>query len=334
MQQVPGTRSAFAERGVSGYYVDIDIDRTATARYGLNAGDVHDAIMATVGGLDAAQTVEGRERYAVNVRYPRELRDNVDTLITIPNQRHYRTARAAPDGYTLVVSGVASHVVVTALSKVPYDPIKDFRPIVLSARTPLSFVGANSLPAKSVSELVALAKAKPGALDFASTGVGSASHLAGELFNQRAGVDIVHIPYKGGGPAMTDLLGGRVSTYYSTHSTAGPHIETGKLRAIAVTGAKRSTFLPNVPTIAESGFPGFEASNWYAFVTSAKVPAPILERWNKELVKALSAPDVKEQLAKHFLEPSPGTREELAAYIKQEYDNWGRVVKKANIQAN
>ena len=177
-------------------------------------------------------------------------------------------------------------------------------------------------------------KQKPGSLDYASTGVGSASHLAGELFNQRAGVDIVHIPYKGGGPAMTDLLGGRVSTYYSTHSTAGPHIETGKLHALAVTGAKRSSFLPNVPTIAESGFPGFEASNWYAFVTSSKVPQPILDRWNKELVKALNAPDVKEQLAKHFLEPSPGTREELAAYIKQEYDNWGRVVKKANIQAN
>jgi tripartite-type tricarboxylate transporter receptor subunit TctC len=164
--------------------------------------------------------------------------------------------------------------------------------------------------------------------------VGSASHLAGELFNQRAGVDIVHIPYKGGGPAMTDLLGGRVSTYYSTHSTAGPHIETGKLRAIAVTGAKRSTFLPSVPTIAESGFPGFEASNWYAFVTSAKVPAPILDKLNAELVKVLNDPSVKEQLAKHFLEPNPGSRDDLAKYIRKEYDTWGKVVKAAGISAN
>jgi tripartite-type tricarboxylate transporter receptor subunit TctC len=190
------------------------------------------------------------------------------------------------------------------------------------------------VPARTLAEFVALAKAKPGSLDYASTGVGSASHLAGELFNQRAGVDIVHVPYKGGGPAMTDLLGGRVTAYYSTHSTAGPHIETGKLRALAVTGLKRSPFLPTVPTIAESGYPGFEADNWYAFVTTSKMPVALQERWNKELVKALSAPDVKEQLAKHFFEPNPTTREELGKYIRSEYDTWGRVVKKAGITAN
>jgi len=272
----------------------------------------------------------------------KKLSENLGQSVVVENRPgaggnivHQQMAVAAPDGYTILLGSVGPLAVAPHLvAKLPYDPLKDLAPLTMAVNFPNVLVVHAGVPAKNLAEYIALAKAKPGSLDYASTGVGSASHLAGELFNQRAGVDIVHIPYKGGGPAMTDLLGGRVSTYYSTHSTAGPHIETGKLRALAVTGAKRSTFLPNVPTIAESGFPGFEASNWYAFVTSAKVPPPILERWNKELVKALNAPDVKEQLAKHFLEPSPGTREELAAYIRQEYDNWGRVVKKANIQAN
>ena len=272
----------------------------------------------------------------------KKLSENLGVSVVVENKPgaggnivHHQMATANPDGYTILLGSVGPLSVAPHLvAKLPYDPLKDLAPLTMAVNFPNVLVVHAGVPAKSLAEYIALAKSKPGGLDYASTGVGSASHLAGELFNQRAGVDIVHIPYKGGGPAMTDLLGGRVSTYYSTHSTAGPHIETGKLRPLAVTGAKRSSFLPNVPTIAESGFPGFEASNWYAFVTSAKVPAPILERWNKELVKALTAPDVKEQLAKHFLEPAPGTREELAAYIKQEYDNWGRVVKKANIQAN
>ncbi len=272
----------------------------------------------------------------------KKLSENLGQSVIVENRPgaggnivHQQMAAAAPDGYTILLGSVGPLAVAPHLvAKLPYDPLKDLAPLTMAVNFPNVLVVHAGVPAKNLAEYIALAKAKPGSLDYASTGVGSASHLAGELFNQRAGVDIVHIPYKGGGPAMTDLLGGRVSTYYSTHSTAGPHIETGKLRALAVTGARRSPFLPNVPTIAESGFPGFEASNWYAFVTSAKVPVPILERWNRELVKALNAPDVKEQLAKHFLEPSPGTREELAAYIRQEYDNWGRVVKKANIQAN
>lgn len=272
----------------------------------------------------------------------KKLSENLGQPVVVENKPgaggnivHHQMAAANPDGYTILLGSVGPLAVAPHLvAKLPYDPLKDLAPLTMAVNFPNVLVVHAGVPAKNLAEYIALAKAKPGSLDYASTGVGSASHLAGELFNQRAGVDIVHIPYKGGGPAMTDLLGGRVSTYYSTHSTAGPHIETGKLRALAVTGAKRSTFLPNVPTIAESGFPGFEASNWYAFVTSAKVPQPILDRWNKELVKALNAPDVKEQLAKHFLEPSPGTREELAAYIRQEHDNWGRVVKKANIQAN
>ncbi len=272
----------------------------------------------------------------------RKLAENLGQPVVVENRAgaggniaHQAVAIAPPDGYTILLGSVGPLSVAPHLiAKLPYDPLKDLAPLTMAVNFPNVLVVHTGVPATTLAEYVALAKAKPGGLDYASTGVGSASHLAGELFNQRAGVDIVHIPYKGGGPAMTDLLGGRVGAYYSTHSTAGPHIEAGKLRALAVTGLKRSSFLPNVPTIAESGYPAFEATNWYAFVTSAKVPAPILDRLNKELVKALNAPDVREQLAKHFLEPSPGTREELARYIKGEYDNWGAVVKKAGIKSN
>jgi tripartite-type tricarboxylate transporter receptor subunit TctC len=251
------------------------------------------------------------------------------------NIAHQRMATAVPDGYTILLGSVGPLAVSPHLfANLPYDPLKDLAPLTMAVSFSSVLVVNAGVPAKTLAEFVALAKQKPGSLEFASTGVGSASHLTGELFNQRAGVDIVHVPYKGGSAAMPDLLSGRITAYYSTHATAGPHIESGKLVALATTGLERSPFLPNVPTIAESGYPGFEASNWYAFVTSSKVPVALQERWNKELVKALNSPEVKEQLAKHFLEPHPGTREELGKYIKSEYDTWGRVVKKANITAN
>jgi tripartite-type tricarboxylate transporter receptor subunit TctC len=272
----------------------------------------------------------------------KKLSENLGQTVVVENRAgaggniaHQQVATAVPDGYTILLGSVgplsvAPHII----TNLPYDPLKDLAPLTMAVTFPNVLVVHAGVPAKSLAEFVALAKQKPGSLDYASTGVGSASHLAGELFNQQAGVDIVHVPYKGGGPAMTDLLGGRVTAYYSTQSTAGPHIETGKLRALASTGLKRSPFMPDVPTIAESGYPGFEASNWYAFVTSSKVPVALQERWNRELVKALNSPEVKEQLAKHYLEPNPGTREELGKYIKSEYETWGRVVKKAGITAN
>jgi tripartite-type tricarboxylate transporter receptor subunit TctC len=186
---------------------------------------------------------------------------------------------------------------------------------------------------KTFAEYIALAKAKPGFLDFASTGAGSASHLAGELLNQRAGIHVVHIPYTGGAPAMQDLLGGRVASYYSTPSTAQPHIESGKLIPLATTGLNRPEGMPNVPTVAESGYPGFNATNWYAFVAPGKTPAPILELWNRELVKVLGAPEVKSDLDKHGLTPAPGTRAELAAFIESELKTWGQLVKDRGIKA-
>ena len=250
------------------------------------------------------------------------------------NMAHQQVANATPDGYTILMGSIGPLAIAPHLvARLPYDPRKDLAPLTMGVVFPNVLVVHAGVPAKTLAEYVALAKAKPGMLDYASTGIGSAAHLAGELFNSRAGIDITHVPYKGGGPAMTDLLGGRITSYYSTPSTAAPHVESGKLRALATTGLTRSPTLPNVPTMAESGYPGFEAVNWYAFVAPAKVPVELLDRWNRELVKVLNAPDVREQLLQHGLEPMPGTREDLAKYIRKETEVWGKVIKAAKITA-
>jgi tripartite-type tricarboxylate transporter receptor subunit TctC len=218
--------------------------------------------------------------------------------------------------------------------KVGYDPLKDLAPLTMGVTFPNVLVVHAGLGVKTLAEYIALAKTKPGGLDYASTGSGSASHLAGELFNARAGVEVVHIPYKGGAQAMQDLLAGRVAAYFSVPSTAVPHIEAGKLIPLATTGLERPTFMANVPTVAESGFPGFNATNWYAFVAPGKTPAPVLDRWNRELVKALNSPDVKEELLKRGLIPTPTTREELGRFIASESVVWEKVVRERKITAN
>jgi tripartite-type tricarboxylate transporter receptor subunit TctC len=250
------------------------------------------------------------------------------------NLAHQYVANAAPDGATILLGSIGPLSIAPHLMKVPYDPVRDLAPLTMGVNFPNVLVVHAGVGVKTLAEFIALAKQKPGSLDYASTGAGSASHLAGELFNQRAGVDIVHIPYKGGAPAMQDLLGGRVAAYYSTPSTAGPHIESGKLIALATTGLTRPSFMSNVPTIAESGFPGFNATNWYAFVAPGKTPVAILDRWNAELVKALNAPDVRDELLKHGLTPQPGTRDELARFIASESDTWAKVIKERKITIN
>jgi tripartite-type tricarboxylate transporter receptor subunit TctC len=243
-------------------------------------------------------------------------------------------ANATPDGYTISLSSVGPLSVSPSLYKnLPYDPKRDIAPITMGVVFPNVFVVHPRVPAKTLKEFVALAKAKPGELNYASSGVGGAGHLAGELFKQAAGIDMVHVPYKGGGPAMTDLLGGRVTMYPAVPSTALPHIQAGKVRALAVTGPSRVPTLPDVPTVAESGYPGFEAMNWYAFVAPAKTPPEILDYWNRELVKVLKDPAVHAALMRDGLEPMPGTREELARYIDRETGKWGKVVRDAKIQA-
>ena len=243
-------------------------------------------------------------------------------------------ATATPDGYTIHLTSVGPMTVAPAMQKnLPYDPKKDIAPITMGVIFPNVFVVHPGVPAKNLAEFVALAKAKPGELTYASAGIGGAGHLAGELFKQAAGIDMIHVPYKGGGPAMTDLLGGRVAMYAAVPSTAQSHIEAGKLIPIATTGSRRTPVMPDVPTVAEQGYPGFEAINWYAFVASSKVPREILDYWNRELVKVLRDPSVAAELARHGLEPAPGTREELARYIDSETEKWGRVVRQANIKA-
>jgi tripartite-type tricarboxylate transporter receptor subunit TctC len=271
----------------------------------------------------------------------KKLGENLGLAVIVDNRAgaggniaHQQVANANPDGSIILLGSVGPLCIAPHLiAKLGYDPQKDLAPLTMGVSFPNVLVVHEGVPAKTFAEFLALAKAKPGTLDYASTGVGSASHLAGELFKQRAGVDIVHVPYKGGGPAMIDLLAGRITAYYSTPSTAGPHLETGKLRALAVTGLARLPAMPNVPTIAESGFPGFDATNWYAFVAPGKTPKGILARWNLELVKVLNTPDVREQLNKHGLTPMPGTRDELATTIKRESAVWAKVIQDGRITA-
>jgi tripartite-type tricarboxylate transporter receptor subunit TctC len=243
--------------------------------------------------------------------------------------------KAPADGYTILLASVGAMAITPhLLPKPPYDPLRDLAPITMAVVFPNVLVVHPSVPANTLAEFVALAKAKPGAINYGSSGIGNAGHLAGELFRMVAKIDIVHVPYKGGGPATTDLLGGQIAAVFATPASVVGHIKAGRLRALATTGAQRSPAMPEVPTIAESGYPGYEATNWYAYVAPAKTPKEILVRLNQELVTALAAPEVHEQLLSHGLEPMSGTSEALAKYIEREYATWGRVVKEAKITAN
>ncbi|HTO50406.1 MAG TPA: tripartite tricarboxylate transporter substrate binding protein [Burkholderiales bacterium] len=242
-------------------------------------------------------------------------------------------ARAAPDGYLISLATISSLTVQPHLnSKLPYDPRRDLAPLTMGVVFANVLVVHPSVPATTVAEFVALAQAKPGTIGYGTSGIGTTGHLAGELFRMMAKAPIVHVPYKGGGPAMTDLLGGQIPSSFASAPSALPHVKAGKIRALATTGAARSSFLPDVPTIAES-YPGYEATNWYAFVAPAKTPKDVVEQLNRQLVKVLSTPSVREQLLANGMEPQPSTPEELARYMEREYETWGRVVKEAGIQA-
>jgi tripartite-type tricarboxylate transporter receptor subunit TctC len=244
-------------------------------------------------------------------------------------------AKAAPDGHTILLGSVGPLTVAPHLIKsLPYDPLKDLAPVTMAVTFANVLVVHDEVPVRTLAEYVKLANEKGGTLTYGSSGIGGAGHLSGELFRMMSGVNIVHVPYKGGGPAMQDLLGKQIASIFATPISAGPHIKSGRIRAIAVTSAKRTEFMPEVPTVAESGFPGFEATNWYAYVLPAKTPSEIVERWNRELGKILNDAAVRTALLAQGMEPAPGTREALAAYIKREYDIWGRVVKEAKITAN
>lgn len=269
----------------------------------------------------------------------KRLAENTGATVVIDNKAgaggniaHQALANAEPDGSTILLGSIGPLAIAPHMMKLGYDVQKDLAPLTMGMNFPSVLVVPPTLGVKTLQELVALAKKQPGVLNYGSTGAGSASHLAGELFNQIGGLDIVHIPYKGGAPAVTELLAGRLSMYFATMSTAQQHIAAGKLVPLATTGLTRAPFLPDLPTVAER-LPGFTATNWYAFVAPGKTPAPILDKWNQELVKALKSPEVADELTRAGLLPAPGTRDELAKYIASESATWGKVVRDRKITA-
>jgi tripartite-type tricarboxylate transporter receptor subunit TctC len=239
-------------------------------------------------------------------------------------------AKSPPDGYTIGM-GQTSNLAInpTLYSKLPYDPLKDLVPIVLVADAPLVLVVPANSPFKTVADLVAAAKKKPGDLTFGSPGNGTVAHLTGELFQTAAGIKFQHIPYKGSAQALTDLMGGQVQAYMSSIPTALSHIKGGKLRALAVTSTKRAPALPDVPTIAEAGYQGFDANTWFGLVAPAKTPAAVVEKINAEVNRVLKMPDIKEKFAAEGGGPLGGSPQEFAALLKSDYAKWGKVVKES-----
>ncbi len=243
-------------------------------------------------------------------------------------------AKAAPDGYTLGLGGTGTLAInPTLYANVGYDPRKDFAPVGLIATSALVIVVHPSLPARTVQELIALARKEPGKLTFASAGAGSGIHLAAEYFATLAGIKLTHVPYKGSAPALTDLIGGHVSMYFSSLPPAVGLMKDGKVRALAVTGAKRSPLFPELPTVSESGLPGFEAVLHYGIVAPAGTPKPVVDKLSTALRDAVMSADLKEKLAKDGAEPLPSTPEEYAADIDYEETKWSAIVKKSGAKA-
>ncbi len=244
-------------------------------------------------------------------------------------------ARAAPDGYTLLMGTVGTHAINQSLyKKMPFDPIKDFAPITRVALVPNLLVANPGQPYKSVKELIAYAKANPGKVTFASSGSGTSIHLSGEMFSQMAGVEMQHIPYKGSAPALTDLLGGQTAIMFDNMPSVIGHVKAGKLRPLAVTTPQRSPALPDVPTIAEAGVPGYSATSWFGLLAPASTPAPVIAKLNASILKALADPEVKKKMAEQGAEPHGEKPEQFAEFIRSETAKWGQTVKKSGATAD
>jgi len=243
-------------------------------------------------------------------------------------------AKSAPDGYTMLMGSAGPLAINASLFKtMPFDPERDLAPVTLAASTPNVLVVHPSLRVATVKELIALARTRPGQINFASSGFGTPAQLAGELFNATAGVKLVHVPYKGASPALADLLGGQVQIMFSTMPPALPHVKDGKLRALAVTSLKRSPAAPDLPTLAEAGLPGFEANTWHGVVLPAAASAEVIGKLNREIVAILHLPDVVDRLSAQGAEPVGSTPEEFAAYIKSETVKWAKVVRESGAKA-
>jgi tripartite-type tricarboxylate transporter receptor subunit TctC len=242
-------------------------------------------------------------------------------------------ARAPADGYTLALATASTISVNPLLSKVPYDPVRDFSAVAHLGSIPLLLVVHPSVPARTVNELIALARSQKGALNYASAGSGTLGHLAGELFKVTANVSITHVPYKGGGPALTDVMGNQVQLLFANVLSGLPFAKQGRLRAIAVTGPKRTQAAPDIPTVAESGLPRFTVSNWYGVLAPARTPPDIIVKLNRSINKVLDAADVQEKLAALGADPGGGSPEQFGAHIKAELAKWEKVIKQANIRS-
>jgi tripartite-type tricarboxylate transporter receptor subunit TctC len=243
-------------------------------------------------------------------------------------------AKAAPDGYTLFMANNSTHGSNPALyAKLPYDAVRDFTPIIFAAATPYVLCVHPSLPVGTLKQLIAFAKSKPGQLNYASAGNGSTHHLSGELLKTMAGIDMVHVPYKGTTPAIAALLGGEVSVMFATVTGIQPHMKTGRAKALAVTTAKRSSMMPEVPTVAEAALPGFEMLSWFGLLGPAGIPAAVVTRINSETTRVLAMPDVKSALAAQGLEVMSGTPDQFGDYIKREIAKISRIAKTAGIKA-
>ena len=242
-------------------------------------------------------------------------------------------ARAAPDGYTLLMGTASTHGSNPAVQKaLPYDAVRDFAPVVLVASTPYILVVHPSVPANTLAELLALARAQPGRLNYGSYGAGSSNHLASELFRALTGVDIVHVPYKGGAPALADLLAGQVQMMFDVFTTSGPQLRSGKLRLLGVGAARRSTLAPDAPTLAEAGVSGFEAGTFFGLFAPAATPRQLVARLNEEANRALLAPDLRERLAAAGAEPGGGSPEQLGQAVATEVAKWTRLVRERNLR--
>ena len=241
--------------------------------------------------------------------------------------------KSAPDGYTLMIASASHAINPTLYRKVNYDPIRDFSPITLAISFPFVIAAHPAVPIRNVKDLIVYAKANPGRISYASSGTGATNHLAGELFKTLAGIDLLHVPYKGGGPAMNDAIGGQVSTIFGTVLETMPHVRSGRLRGLAVSSAKRAAFAPDLPTAAEDGLPGYDVTGWYAFLAPAGVDRTVLAKLNREITGALEFPPIKEKLLALGAEPWPTSPQQAQVFIAAEVTRWGTLIKSARISA-